>query len=185
MQRRRTDGIEFAGHIFKFLISVIINHSQKEEDEKMKINAAIIAVVTILALAFWTAPVAGGDTEPADMVEKYEALIDDTIAKCLGKGRHLDSRSSNLRRAAIISCLKAGYLRAHKEELTVYLVGTKAIPSSGVVQYYLNKKFFEMFRPLEIYALLSADQIPNSWRASKHSAEDRDENTASRRHSTD
>lgn len=141
----------------------------------MKINATIIAVVTILALAFWTAPVAGGDTEPVDLAGKYEVLIDDAIAKCLGKGRHLDSRSPNLRRAAIISCLKAGYLKAHKEELTVYLVGAKAVPSSGIVQYHLNKKFFETFRPNEIYALLSTDQIPGSWRASKYPAEYRDE----------
>mgnify|MGYP003574173429 FL=1 len=140
----------------------------------MKINATIIAVVTILALAFWTAPVAGGDTEPVDLAGKYEVLIDDTIAKCLGKGRHLDSRSPNLRRAAIISCLKAGYLKAHKEELTVYLVDAKAVPSSGIVQYHLNKKFFETFRPHEIYVLLSADQIPGNWRASKPSAQDHD-----------
>jgi len=141
----------------------------------MKINATIIAVVTILALAFWTAPVAGGDTETVDLAGKYEILIDNTIAKCLEKGRHLDSRSSNLRRAAIISCLKAGYLKAHKEELTVYLVGVKVVPSSGIVQYHLNKKFFETFRPHEIYALLRGDQVPSNWSASSHPAEYREE----------
>ena len=123
----------------------------------MKINATIIAVVTILAVAFVTTPVAGEDTVPIDLAGKYEVLIDDTIAKCLGKGRHLDSRSQNLRRAAIISCLKAGYLKAHKKELTAYLVDAKAVPSSGIVQYHLNKKFYETFRPNEIYALLSTD----------------------------
>ena len=123
----------------------------------MKINATLIAVVTILAVAFLTAPVAGEDTVPIDLAGKYEVLINDTIAKCLGKGRHLDSRSPNLRRAAIISCLKAGYLKAHKKELTVYLVDAKAVPSSGIVQYHLNKKFYETFRPNEIYALLSTD----------------------------
>jgi hypothetical protein len=127
----------------------------------MKINATLIAIVTILAVAFLTTPVAGGDTEPTDLAGKYEVLIDDTIAKCLGKGRHLDSRSPNLRRAAIISCLKAGYLKAHKKELTVYLIDAKAVPSSGIVQYHLNKKFYETFRPKEIYALLSTDQIPS------------------------
>jgi hypothetical protein len=127
----------------------------------MKINATLIAIVTILAVAFLTTPVAGGDTKPIDLAGKYEVLIDDTIAKCLGKGRHLDSRSPNLRRAAIISCLKAGYLKAHKKELTVYLIDAKAVPSSGIVQYHLNKKFYETFRPNEIYALLTADQIPS------------------------
>lgn len=140
----------------------------------MKINACIIAVVTILAMAFLTTPGAGQDSEPIDLVGKYEALIDDTIAKCLKKGRHLDSRSPNLRRAAIISCLKAGYLNAHKKDLAVYLVDAKAIPSSAIVQYHLNKKFFKTFQPHEVADLMSTDQNSSNWHASQVSAQNHD-----------
>ena len=139
----------------------------------MKLNATIIAVVTILAVAFVATPGAGADTEPIDLVGKYEVLIDNAIAKCLAKGRHLDSKSPNLRRAAVISCLKAGYLKAHKKELTVYLVDAKAVPSSGIVQYHLNKKFYETFRPHEVAALMGTDQNLSNLRASMNSTPDR------------
>jgi hypothetical protein len=139
----------------------------------MKINAYLIAIATILAVVFLATPGTCEDTEPIDMALKYEVMIDNAITKCLAKGRHLDSRSPNLRRAAVISCLKAGYLMGHKKELTVYLSDAKAVPSSGIVQYHLNKKFYEAFRPNEIYALLGANQIPSKWRASQHATPDR------------
>jgi hypothetical protein len=133
----------------------------------MKTRAGIIPLLAALAITFWTTPVAGQNAEPISLVQKYEALIDDTISKCLSKGRLLDSRSPNLRRSAVISCLKAGYLKAHKKELTDYLVEAKAVPNGAIVQFHLNKKFFKMIQPHEVAALMNRDQKPIKWHASK------------------
>ena len=140
----------------------------------MKTNAYIITVTTILVVGFCTTLGAGEDKETIDLAETYEGLIDDTITKCLRKAKHLDSKSPNIRRAAFILSLKAEYLKAHREDLAVYLIDVRAVPSAGIVQYHLNKKFYETFRPHEIYALLSANQISSNWRASKYSAKDLD-----------
>ena len=140
----------------------------------MKIRAIIITICTAMALACLTTQGVGDDTGPIDLAGTYAAVINDTITRCLQKGQHLDSRSPNLRRAAIISCLKAGYLKAHKQDLIVYLANVMAVPSTGIIQYHLNKKFYETFRPHEIYALFRANQISSNWRASKYSAQDRD-----------
>lgn len=133
----------------------------------MKTRAGIITLVAALLITFWTTPGAGQDAEPITLVQKYEALIDDTISKCLSKGRLLDSRSPNLRRSAVISCLKAGYLEAHKQELTAYLVEAKAVPNAAIVQFHLNKKFFKMFQPHEVAALMNRDQKSINLHASK------------------
>ena len=133
----------------------------------MKTRAGIITLVAAFVITFWATPGAGQDDEPITLVQKYEALIDDTISKCLNKGRLLDSRSPNLRRSAVISCLKAGYLKAHKNELTAYLVDAKAVPNAAIVQYHLNKKFFKMFQPHEVAALMNRDQKPIDLHASK------------------
>ncbi len=121
----------------------------------MKTKAYIITVMAVLVVGFCATRGVGEDTGTIDLAATYSSLIDDTIAKCLKKGKHLDSRSLNLRRAAIVSCLKAGYLKAHKEDLTAYLIDVRAVPSAGIVQYHLNKKFYETFRPQEIYAITS------------------------------
>jgi hypothetical protein len=133
----------------------------------MKTRAVSITLIAALVIPFWTTVGAGQDVEPLTLVQKYEALIDDTISKCLSKGRFLDSRSPNLRRSAVISCLKAGYLKAHKNELTAYLVEAKAVPNAAIVQYHFNKKFFKMFQPHEVAALMNRNQKPINLHASK------------------
>lgn len=135
----------------------------------MKTSACIIAGMTVLAVALFTTRGALDDTETIDLAGKYAVMIEDTIAKCLKKAKHLDSRSPNIQRASFISYLKAGYLKTHKEDLAIYLTDVKAIPSASIVQYHLNKKFYETFRPHEIYALLRANQIPSNLRAANYS----------------
>ena len=63
----------------------------------MKPNACIFAVMAVLEVTIWTTRSVGEDTKTTDLTGKYSALIEETIAKCLSKAKHLGSRNPNIR----------------------------------------------------------------------------------------
>lgn len=127
----------------------------------MKNPAYIVLTLGILLATFLTTQGTSQSTDNPGLAGKYSAFIDEAIAKCRKKAEFLDSKSQNIRRQAFIACLKGAYMKAHKEDLVSYLITIDAAPSRNRVQYHLNKRFYQAFKPKELYVFLEAGQMLN------------------------
>ena len=92
----------------------------------------------------------------------YASYIDDTIEKGMSKAQFLNSKSPNIRREAFRSCLKAMYLKAHKQEMLTYLLNMNGIIHPDRVQYHLNKNFYETYQPDKLYDLFEENHLLKS-----------------------
>ena len=128
----------------------------------MKKIIPIIAIMTVLAVAVCVSQVTGDSLEAPDLAVVYTAWIDDTIDKGMSKAKFLDSKSPNIRREAFRSCLKAMYLKAHKEEMIAYLLNTNGVINPDRVQYHINKEFYKTYQPDKIYDLFEANHLLKS-----------------------
>lgn len=74
----------------------------------------------------------------------YEMYLNTMIEKCDCKKAYRNSTSNELRKLAAVSTMKSAYLREFKlesiDEMEQCEVGNKSVQ----VQYFLNKKFFEI-----------------------------------------
>jgi hypothetical protein len=85
----------------------------------------------------------------------HEVVIDKLISNCKYKEAFMrDSRSENLRQAAAIGCLKAAYLKSHKEVLVENLISAGIGKKPYKIQYYLNCKFFSVLKTATMRAKL-------------------------------
>ncbi|MBW1849202.1 MAG: hypothetical protein JRJ27_19205 [Deltaproteobacteria bacterium] len=128
----------------------------------MKKIVPIIVITTVLAVAVCVSQVTGDSLEAPDLAVVYAAWIDDTIKKGMSKAKFLDSKSPNIRRDAFRSCLKAMYLKAHKEEMITYLLNTNGVINPDRVQYHINKNFYKAYQPDKIYDLFEANHLLKS-----------------------
>ena len=128
----------------------------------MKKIVPIIVIMTVLAMTVWVAQVTGESLEAPDFAEMYAAWIDDTIDKGMSKEKFLDSKSPNIRKEAFRSCLKAMYLKTHKEEMLTYLLNTNGVINPDRVQYHINKEFYKTYQPDKIYDLFEANHLLKS-----------------------
>jgi len=117
--------------------------------------------ITVLLVAFLATQGTCQSTDNPNLAKKYSTFIDEAIAKCRTKAGFLDSKSQNIRRQAFIACLKGTYMKANKEDLVSYLITIDAAPSRNRVQYHLNKRFYQAFRPRELHVFLEAGQMLN------------------------
>ena len=72
---------------------------------------------------------------------KLTAIVDDCIASFEAKSEMLDSKSLNLRRSAMKSCLKAAYCKSRREQLITEMVTNRVAPKPYKVRHYLNNHF--------------------------------------------
>ena len=105
----------------------------------MKIKAIIILSAMVIAGMIMAGPAAGGDNRV-----ELEAIVDDYIAACEAKSAMLNSSSENIRRAAMLSCLRATFCRNSKAELIDELVANRVAPKTHKVHHYLNARFNEL-----------------------------------------
>lgn len=78
--------------------------------------------------------------------DSYETCINRQIEKCENKKAYRCSRSSEMRKLAALSGMKATYLREYKRELINDMVQDQTGSKSYQIQYYLNKRFFDIAR---------------------------------------
>ena len=104
-----------------------------------------IVIITVAATLILFGPYAAfSQSHSVDNLEtRYASYIDGYISKLESKtGMLRNTKSKNLRRQALLDCLKLDFLKTNKEELTktlsAYRVGLK--PYS--IQYTLNGLFF-------------------------------------------
>ena len=103
----------------------------------MKINAILILSSMVMAGMVVTVSTLGGDTNRAAL----EALVNDYIAGCEAKSAMIESRSKNIRRAAVQAFVRATFCRDSKAMLIDELVSNNVTPKAHTVHHYLNARF--------------------------------------------
>lgn len=106
----------------------------------MKFKAIIVLSAMVVAGMMVTGPAFGGETHRAEL----EAIVDDYISACEAKSAMLNSSSEKIRRAAMLSCLRATFARRAKSELVDEMVAQKVDPKPYKVHHFLNARFNEV-----------------------------------------
>jgi hypothetical protein len=71
------------------------------------------------------------------------SIVNAYIAACEAKATLLNSNIENIRRAAMVACLKAVFCKNLKEELLRELVISNIEPKSYKVHHFLNTRFLK------------------------------------------
>ena len=106
----------------------------------MKLKAIIVLSAMVMAGLMLTGPVVSGETNRASL----KAIVDEYISACEAKSAMLDSSSVNIRRAAMLSCLRATFCRNSKTELLDEMVAQNVEAKPYKVQHFLNARFHEI-----------------------------------------
>ena len=102
----------------------------------MKRKAIVILLVMAVAGMMMAGPARGSDNRA-----ELEAIVNEYIAACEAKSAMLNSRSENIRQAAIRACLRATFCRNSKAVLIDELVANHVVPKDHTVHHYLNARF--------------------------------------------
>jgi hypothetical protein len=94
----------------------------------------------VMAGLMLTGPVVSGETNRASL----EAIVDEYISACEAKSAMLNSSSVNIRRAAMLSCLRATFCRTSKVELVDEMVAKNVEAKPYKVHHFLNARFKEI-----------------------------------------
>lgn len=111
----------------------------------MKIKITVLLSAMVLCGTLFTGP-AIGDTYR----EALETIVDEYIASCEAKSVMLESGSENIRKAAMLSCLKATFCRNCKARLIDALVANRVAPKPHAVQAFLNDQFNDLIKSQEV-----------------------------------
>ena len=106
----------------------------------MKTNVLIILSAMVMAGIMVTSPALSGETDRAHL----EVIVDEYITACEAKSAMLNSSSENIRRAAMLSCLRATFARRAKSMLVDQMVAQKVEPKTYKVHHFLNARFNEV-----------------------------------------
>jgi hypothetical protein len=112
----------------------------------MRIKAIFMLSAMVAAGMMLAVPALSGETHRAQM----EIMVDKYIAVCEAKSVMLDSRSENIRRSAIRSCLRGTLCRTSRAELIDELVAGNVEPKPYKVYHFLNSRFKEVVGTTEL-----------------------------------
>ncbi len=124
----------------------------------MKAKACIILSIVAVGVLLWGISGVAQEKTKVDLKSLYATVIDDCIGKCQSKVCMLSSRSKNIRRAAVLACVKSAFFKNYKDELIAYLLEKDVGTNPFRIYYHLNRRFFNVIRPDETYRLAYANQ---------------------------
>jgi hypothetical protein len=101
---------------------------------------SLVLFMAVIGASLTTAQSASKD----QMVRYYEICITKKIANCKAKTVLRTSRSVNLRQKADQSTRQATYFTSNKNKLINEMIEQGVGQKRYKVEYYLNKRFFEM-----------------------------------------
>jgi hypothetical protein len=113
---------------------------------KMTAKVLGIGFLVGLMVIMSTAPVKAQSESKDELVKYYENCIVKKIYKCRGKTVLKTSRSVNLQRKADLATRQVTFLTTNKKLLIHEMVEQEIAPKQYKVEYYLNKRFYEMNR---------------------------------------
>ena len=106
----------------------------------MKLKAIIVLSAMVMAGLMLTGPAVSGENNRASL----EAIVDEYISACEAKSAMLNSSSVNIRRAAMLACLRATFCRTSKTELIDEMVAQHIEAKPYKVHHFLNARFNEI-----------------------------------------
>lgn len=113
----------------------------------MPVKKIFIFSTIVIAVFFTIGYTANENFGQVTLKTHYDTFIDELISRCEYKEAAMfDSKLNNIRRAASLACLKAAYLKTHKEILIGKLMAEEVGIKTHKIQYYLNKEFFAVLR---------------------------------------
>ena len=110
----------------------------------MKTKVLYIMLLVIGVICMGKTLVFGQSDTDAKLVRFYETCILNQISKCQAKAALINSKSSNLRSCAAVSSRKAVFFVNYKDMLIQEMLKNEMDPKTYKVQYYINKRYFEM-----------------------------------------
>lgn len=106
----------------------------------MQPKATMILTAIVMAGLIMTGSAIGDETNRASL----EAIVDEYISACEAKSAMLNSSSINIRRSAMLSCLRATFCRTSKTELIDEMVAQNIEAKPYKVHHFLNARFNEV-----------------------------------------
>ena len=116
------------------------------EEVAMRIKAIFILSAMVAVGMMLSVPALSGETHRAEL----EAIVDEYIANCEAKSAMLHSKSENIRRSAMLACLRATFCRTSRAELIDELVASNVRPKTHTVHHFLNARFNEVVKATEL-----------------------------------
>jgi len=112
----------------------------------MTLKLWCIVFLAGLMVIISTAPVKAQSESKDHLVKYYENCIVKKIHNCKGKTVLKTSRSVNLQRKADLAARQVTFLTTNKNILIHEMVEQEIGPKRYKVEYYLNKRFYEIYR---------------------------------------
>jgi hypothetical protein len=110
----------------------------------MKTKVLFIVLLVFVLVLMGTSTVFGQSEADAKNIKFYETCILNQISKCQAKAALKTSKSANLRSCAAVSSKKAVFFVSHKDMLIQEMLKKGMDLKAYKIQYYLNKRYFEM-----------------------------------------
>jgi len=107
----------------------------------MKTNSIIIVIIVTVIFALGSLPALSQDAEVQNLRAKYGESLKVYTDRCNTKSEMLNSKSDNLRKAALRSCMKASFCSIYKDELIDELMANNIELKPYKIQLFLNHKF--------------------------------------------
>ena len=102
--------------------------------------------LVVLMVIMSTAPAKSQSESRGELIKYYENCIVKKINNCKGKTVLKTSKSVNLQRKADLATRQITFLMTNKNMLIHEMVEQEISPKQYKVEYYLNKRFYEMIR---------------------------------------
>ena len=112
----------------------------------MRVTVWCIVFMAGLMVNSNISPSSAQSSSSKDLAKYYENCIVKKISNCKGKTVLKTSRSVNLRRKADLAKRQVAFFKTNKNLLINEMVEQQIGPKPYKVEYYLNKRFFEMYR---------------------------------------
>ena len=110
----------------------------------MKTKICCIGSLVLVAAVFGAALAADQSVSNDQLVKYYESCITKKIYNCNARAVLKTSRSFNLRRKAELSTKQVIFFTTNKNKLINEMVDQEIGQKHYKVEYYLNKRFYEM-----------------------------------------
>ena len=107
----------------------------------MKTKSIIIAIIVSVLFAIGSFQALGQDAEAQNVRASYEKSLKVYTDRCNSKSEMLNSKSDNLRKAALRSCMKASFCSIYKDELIDELIVNNIELKPYKIQLFINQKF--------------------------------------------
>ena len=109
----------------------------------MKLSVWVIVLMTCIVFLI-SVSASGQSLADEQLKQFYQDCIMNNIAKCQSKTVLHTSKSGNLKSCAALYVKKASFLTSYKDILISEMMEHRIDAKPYKVDYYLNKRFFEM-----------------------------------------